>query len=46
MQQLTVQGLFFSVVATGLVELGSAAGAAEYRLVVELRADQPQTHLE
>ncbi len=46
MRQLSVQDLFFSVIATGLAALGSAAVAAEYRLVVELRPDQSQSHLE
>ncbi|MCZ6809434.1 MAG: S8 family serine peptidase [Proteobacteria bacterium] len=46
MRQLSVQGLFFCVIATALAALGSAAVAAEHRLVVELRPDQPQSHLE
>jgi len=46
LRQLSVQGLFFCVIATALAALGSAADAAEYRLVVELRPDQPQSHLE
>lgn len=46
MRQLSVQDLFFSVIATGLSALGSAAVAAESRLVVELRPDQSQSHLE
>ena len=46
MRQLSVQGLFFCVIATALAALGSAAVAAEYRLVVELRPDQPQSHLD
>ena len=46
MRQISVQNLFVSVIATALTALGSAAVAAEYRLVVELRPDQQQSHLE
>jgi hypothetical protein len=40
LRQLSVPDLFFSVIATALAALGSAAIAAEYRL------DQQQSHLE
>ena len=46
LRQLSVQNLFFCVIATALAALGSAAVAAEHRLVVELHPDQPQSHLE
>jgi hypothetical protein len=46
MRRVTNQDLLVSVIATGLATLGSATAAAEYRLVVELRPDQQQSHLE
>ena len=46
MRRFSVRALLPGVIAAGLTALGSAAMAAELRLVVELRPDQTRGHLE